>query len=271
MRSMLSLAGVRAVVTGATSGLGAAMAQALLAEGARVAIAARPTPRLNATVERWRGAGLAAEPLPLDVRKTGSAMAAAQEIRARWGGLDLLVNNAGIGMRTVNPHFLEAPQPFWEVSPEGFADVIATNLSGYFLVARAFVPLFLAQGHGRIVNVTMNHETMRRGGFVPYGPSRAGAESLSLIMTEDLRPFGIAVNLILPGGATDTGMIPDEVSAESRAGLLSPDVMGPPIVFLASPEAEGLTGARIVARDWQRWLADFRAARDGATGRPEQP
>ena len=90
-------------------------------------------------------------------------------------------------------------------------------------------------------------------------------------MTEDLRPFGIAVNLILPGGATDTGMIPDEVSAESRAGLLSPDVMGPPIVFLASPEAEGLTGARIVARDWQRWLADFRAARDGATGRPEQP
>ena len=266
MRSMPGLVGVRAVVTGATSGLGAAMAQALLAEGARVAIAARPNPRLEAAVERWCGAGLAAESLPLDVRELGSVAAAAQEIRARWGGLDLLVNNAGIGMRTVNPRFLEAPQPFWEVSPEGFADVIATNLGGYFLVARAFVPLFLAQGHGRIVNVTMNHETMRRGGFVPYGPSRAGAEALSLIMTEDLRPFGIAANMILPGGATDTGMIPAEVSTESRAGLLSPEVMGPPIVFLASREAEGLTGARIVARDWPRWLAEFPAARGDAAG-----
>jgi gluconate 5-dehydrogenase len=90
-------------------------------------------------------------------------------------------------------------------------------------------------------------------------------------MTEDLRPAGITVNLILPGGATDTGMIPDEMSPESRSGLLSADVMGPPIVFLASAEAEGLTGARIVARDWKQWLADFRAAPDGATGRPEQP
>lgn len=90
----------------------------------------------------------------------------------------------------------------------------------------------------------MNRETMRRQGFVPYGPSRAGAEALSMIMAEDLRPHGVSVNLLLPGGATDTGMIPVDTSADVRAGLLSPDVMGPPIVFLASPEAEGVTGQR---------------------------
>jgi gluconate 5-dehydrogenase len=119
--------------------------------------------------------------------------------------------------------------------------------------------LLIEQGHGRFVNVSINHETMRRPGFVPYGPSRAGSEALSLVMTEDLRPHGIAVNLLLPGGATDTGMIPDGVPDEARAGLLAADVMGPPIVFLASAEADGVTGERIVAREWDQWLARFRA------------
>jgi NAD(P)-dependent dehydrogenase (short-subunit alcohol dehydrogenase family) len=260
---MGELVGVRAVVTGGTSGLGAAMVEALLEAGATVAVAARPGKRLETAVGRWRGLGLAAESLPLDVRDPESAAHAAATIRERWPALDLLVNNAGIGMRTVNPRFLTDPQPFWQVPAEGFADVVATNLTGYFLVARAFVPLFLEQRRGRVVNVTMNHETMRRGGFVPYGPSRAGAESLSLIMTEDLRQHGITVNMLLPGGATLTGMIPDELPEKARGGLLAAEVMGPPIVFLASAQAEGLTGERVVAKDWEQWLAVHRAASGG--------
>jgi gluconate 5-dehydrogenase len=105
----------------------------------------------------------------------------------------------------------------------------------------------------------MNHETMRRRGFAPYGPARAGAEAFSLIMTEDLRPFGIAVNILLPGGATATGMIPESVPESVRQGLLSPGVMGAPAVFLASAEADGLTGARIVAKDFDAWLSAFRS------------
>jgi NAD(P)-dependent dehydrogenase (short-subunit alcohol dehydrogenase family) len=164
-------------------------------------------------------------------------------------------------MRTVNPRFFSHPRPFFEVSPEAFADVIETNLTGYFLVARVFAPLFVAQGRGRFVNVSMNHETMCRRGFVPYGPSRAGAEALSLIMTEDLRPFGITVNMLLPGGATITGMIPDELPDVARRSLLAAEVMGPPIVFLASAEANGLTGERIVAKDFESFLTDFRSTR----------
>ncbi len=259
MSESVNLGPVRAVVTGATSGLGAAMADALLGCGATVAMAARPTRRLDAAVRRGTEKGWAAEPLPLDVRDPASVDAAAKTLLARWGRVDVVVNNAGIGMRTVNPRFFDDPRPFFEVSPERFTDVITTNLTGYFLVARAFAAAFIEQGHGRFVNISMNHQTMRRRGFVPYGPSRAGAESLSVIMTEDLRPYGIAVNMLLPGGATDTGMIPDGVSEDVRSSLLASQVMGPPAVFLASPEAEGVTGERIVAKDFDAWLADFRS------------
>jgi NAD(P)-dependent dehydrogenase (short-subunit alcohol dehydrogenase family) len=223
--SAVELDGVHAVVTGASSGLGAAMAEALLQAGATVAVAARPGERLEAAVEGWRERDLKAEALPLDVRDPDSAASAAATIGEHWPSLDLLVNNAGIGMRTVNPRFITDPQPFWDVPLDGFRDVVETNLTGYFTVAKAFTPLLLEQGRGRIVNVTINLETMRRRGFVP---SRAGAESLSLIMTEDLRPHQISVNLLLPGGATLTGMIPEglshlrsgDVHRQARGGCL---------------------------------------------------
>lgn len=255
----MQLSGSRVVVTGATSGLGAAMADALLRAGATVAVSARPGPRLDAAVGAWEGDGLAAVALPMDVRDPRSVESAAEQIIKRWGDLDMVVNNAGIGMRTVNPRFFSDPQPFYEVTPEGFGDVIQTNLTGYFLVARAFAPQFVAQGRGRFVNVSMNHQTMRRRGFVPYGPSRAGAEALSLIMTEDLRPAGISVNELLPGGATVTGMIPDVMPPDARRSMLAAGIMGPPIVFLASAEAEGLTGERIVAKDFAAFLERFRS------------
>ena len=261
MSEPADLSGIRAVVTGASSGLGAAMADALLEAGATVAMGARPGPRLDEAVTHRCARGLNAEAMAIDVRQPASVDAAARDILQRWGRVDLVVNNAGIGMRTVNPRFFDDPRPFFEVSPEGFTNVIATNLTGYFLVARAFAPLFVEQRHGRFVNISMNHETMRRRGFVPYGPSRAGAESLSQIMTEDLRPYAITVNILLPGGATATGMIPDTMAATARRSLLSPGVMGPPVVFLASDEAAGVTGERIVATEFDAWLADFRSRR----------
>ncbi|MFC0081618.1 SDR family NAD(P)-dependent oxidoreductase [Aciditerrimonas ferrireducens] len=251
----IRLTGTTVVVTGATSGLGLAMADALLEAGATVWFAARPTPRLEATVAERAAAGKLARALAMDVRDPGAVERAA-ELAWDRGPVHLVVNNAGLGMRVVNPRFFEAPMPFFAVTPEAFGDVVATNLTGYFLVGRAFARRFVEAGGGRLVNVTMNHETMVRRGFVPYGPARAGAEALSCIMTEDLRPFGVTVNQLLPGGATATGMIPDGLPPEARARLLDPAIMGPPILFLASPAAEGLTGLRIVAKDFEAFLAE---------------
>ena len=96
---------------------------------------------------------------------------------------------------------------------------------------------------------------MYRAGFVPYGPSRAGSEALSRIMAADLRDTGITVNLLPPGGATVTGMLPLDGVPEGRE-FLEPAVMGPPIVWLASDDAAGVHDERIVAVDFERWLRD---------------
>ncbi|MGB9183279.1 MAG: SDR family oxidoreductase [Solirubrobacteraceae bacterium] len=241
------MSGIRVLVTGATSGLGAAMAAALVEAGARVVVTSRDRARAQATATEL---GSSAIPCQLDVRDEGSVAACIDQARDAWGGIDMLVNNAGIGMRTVNPQFMSRPQPFWEVAPAGFRDVVETKLVGCFLMAREVVPLMLREGGGRVVNISMNEQTMVRRGFVPYGPSGAGVEALSRVMAADLAGSSVTVNLLLPGGATRTGMLPDEIPADVRAGLLDPAVMGPPIVWLASDQAAGVHDRRIVATDF---------------------
>jgi NAD(P)-dependent dehydrogenase (short-subunit alcohol dehydrogenase family) len=249
---MESLDGTRVVVTGATSGLGRAMAQALAAAGARVGVTSRYRERADATA---RELGPQAVGFALDVRDEHAVAVLVDEVRERFGGVDMLVNNAGIGMRTVNARFPAYVQPFWELSPNGFRDVFETKVTGVFLVARAVARLMLDAGSGRIVNISMNEATMTRRGFVPYGPSGAAVEALSRIMAAELTGTPVTVNMLLPGGATATGMVPDDVPDEFRARLLAPTIMGPPIVWLASEEAEGVHNERIVAREFEDWLA----------------
>lgn len=242
----------RVLITGASSGLGLAMAEALIGSGARVAITSREGDRARAVAAEL---GSGAIGLELDVRDELSVQACVDQVYERLDGVDLLVNNAGIGMRTVNPGFITDPQPFWEVSVRGFQDVIDTKLLGCFLVARAVVRRMLAEGSGRVVTISMNESTMVRRGFVPYGPSGAGVEALARVIAADLAGTPVTSNLLLPGGATATGMIPDEIPEELRERLLDPAVMGPPIVWLASPEAAGVHDQRIVATEFEDWLA----------------
>ena len=152
-------------------------------------------------------------------------------------------------MRTVNPHFMTEPIGFWQVSPDGFRDLLTTNVVGYFLVARAVVPHMLEAGHGKIVNISVSETTMRRRGFTPYGPSARPADALSHIMAADLAGTGIDVNLLLPGGAarpSDADSAPKDV----QATWLDPAIMGPPVVWLASPAADGITDQRIIATEF---------------------
>ena len=178
----------------------------------------------------------------------------------------MLVNNAGIGMRTVNPRFLTEPQPFWEVAAAGFRDVVETKVTGTFLVARAVVPRMLAAGGGRVVTISMSEQTMTRRGFVPYGPSGAAVEALSRVMAADLADTPVTVNLLLPGGATATGMVPDDMPAEVRERLLDPAIMGPPIVWLASPAAAGVHDQRIVATEFERVAGGARLNHSAGSG-----
>lgn len=235
------------MVTGATSGLGLAMASALASAGARVVVTSRQLARAQAAAQQLGDDAVGVE---LDVRDASAVSAAVAEVWDRFEGLDMLVNNAGIGMRTVNPRFLTEAQPFWEVDPGGFRDVIETKVTGSFLVARAMVPLMVTAGAGRIVTISMSDQTMTRRGFVPYGPAGAAVEALSRVMAADLADTPVTVNLLLPGGATATGMVPDDTPAEVRQRLLDPAIMGPPIVWLASADAAGVHDQRFVATEF---------------------
>ena len=248
---MAALSDTRVLVTGGTSGLGRAMAQALTRAGATVVVTSRDRERAQAAAAQLGGRALGVE---LDVRDSRSVSAAVDSAYEMLDGLDVLVNNAGIGMRTVNPRFMSQPQAFWEVPPAGFRDVLETKATGTFLLARAVVPRMLSAGGGRMVTISMNEQTMTRGGFIPYGPSGAAVEALARVMAADLADTPVTANILLPGGATATGMLPDEMPEELRANLLDPAIMGPPIVWLASPAAAGVHDERIVARDFCDWL-----------------
>lgn len=237
-----------ALVTGGTSGLGLAMARALADVGVTVVLTGRSAKSAEAAAAGIPGAiGVG-----LDVTDEFSVVRAVDQVTDRIGRVDMLVNNAGLGMRAVNPRFLSEPLGFWQVPVDGFRAVVETNLIGYFLVARTVTARMLAGGGGRIVNISVSESTMRRAGNVPYGPSRAGSESLSRIMAADLLGRGITVNLLLPGGPTATGMVPSGADLGGRT-LLEPGIMGPPIVWLASPEAADVHDERIIATEFDQW------------------
>lgn len=243
-----------AIVTGGGRGLGRAMTLGLARAGVRVAATAAREP---AEVEQV-AADIRAEcgedrvlPLLADVTREDDCARVVAAALKRWQRLDILVNNAGRGMKYVSDRFLTEPTRFWEVEPETWRMVMDTNVNGPFLMASAAVPQFLAAGWGRIINISMNHETMRRRGFSPYGPSKAALESETTIWAQDLEGTGITVNALLPGGAALTGMIPPTVDGAVRAALLDPDVMVAPLLWLASAAADGVSGRRLLANRWR--------------------
>jgi NAD(P)-dependent dehydrogenase (short-subunit alcohol dehydrogenase family) len=169
----------------------------------------------------------------------------------RFGPIDILVNNAGRGMKYVSSSFMTEPSRFWEVEPSTWRMMIETNINGPFYMTRAVVARMIDQQRaGSIINISMNYETMKRRGFSPYGPSKAALESASAIWAQDLTASRIRVNILLPGGATNTGMIPSDTSEDVRTRLIQPEIMQAPAVFLASDASQGLTGRRLIATEW---------------------
>jgi len=240
-----------AIVTGGGRGLGRAMALGLARAGFRVAIsAARRRDEIEAVAREATESQI--EPIMADVSSATDCVTLVHEVEARLGPVDVLVNNAGRGMRYISERFLTEPARFWQTAPETWRMVIDTNVSGPFYMARAVAPGMIARGWGRIINISMNHETMRRVGFSPYGPSKAALESETIIWAQDLAGTGVTVNALLPGGASLTGMIPEEIPSEIRQNLIAPESMVPPLLWLVSDSADAVTGKRLNAACWNQ-------------------
>jgi NAD(P)-dependent dehydrogenase (short-subunit alcohol dehydrogenase family) len=254
------LSGKTAIVTGAGRGLGRAMALGLARAGANVVITAARTRQEIETVAKEvvkiPQVGTIRE-FVADVASEEDCQRVVSETVREFGSVHILVNNAGRGMRFVSEKFFDTPTKFWQTDPAVWRMIIDTNVNGPFLMARAVAPHMLKRGWGRIINISMNQETMRRAGFSPYGPSKAALESETIIWAQDLAGTGVTVNSLLPGGATDTGMVPRNIDP-SR--LLDPNIVVPPLLWLVSEAASGVTGARVVANLWDSSLPPEQAA-----------
>jgi NAD(P)-dependent dehydrogenase (short-subunit alcohol dehydrogenase family) len=255
------LDGQTAIVTGGGQGMGRAMALGLVRAGARVVVADLDGEALADVAGEVRQLGKdgAFRTIVADLTREDSAARVVKEAIGAFGRVDTLVNNAGIGQETIRRDFLVAPLRFWEVEPAQWRRVLDVNATAQYLMARAAVPSMLAQRWGRIINVTTSLDTMIRGGFAPYGPSKAASEAHVAIMAQDLAGTGVTANVLVPGGPVNTRMVP-EVSVSNRAALIQPAVMIPPLLWLASPASDGVTGRRFIAALWDPKLPAARSA-----------
>jgi NAD(P)-dependent dehydrogenase (short-subunit alcohol dehydrogenase family) len=260
---MGKLDGKVAIVTGAGRGIGRAIAEAYLQEGAKVSITAAhgQTELDQLAMQDWSEQVLARLS---DVTNQEACEQVVEQTIQRFGHVDILVNNAGRGMKYVSSSFLTEPTRFWEVEPSVWRMIIDTNVNGPFYMARAVVTRWLQQQHeGSIINIGVGYETMKRRGFSPYGPSKAALEAASAIWAQDLIEARIRVNILVPGGATNTGMVPAETPADVQAHLLQPEIMKAPAVFLASDASQELTGRRLIATEWSAANPQGRAIVEG--------
>jgi NAD(P)-dependent dehydrogenase (short-subunit alcohol dehydrogenase family) len=249
-----------AVVTGAAGGIGRAMTRALVAAGIRVAGVDRDREPLEALAANAREQGKAADLLTVQTDLTGDS--AAEEItkaaRDRFGRIDILVNNAGIGPGTIRPDSWQRPLKFWEITPDQWRRFVAVHTTAPLALTNAVVPEMMRQGWGRIVNVTTSLGTMINPGFPTYGPSKAALEALSAIMAKDLDGTGVTVNVLVPGGITNTPM--GSESGFDRAKMIQPEVMAPPLLWLVSDAAGKVTGRRFLGVHWDPTLPPEEAA-----------
>jgi NAD(P)-dependent dehydrogenase (short-subunit alcohol dehydrogenase family) len=250
-----------AIVTGAAGGIGRAMTQGLLAAGTRVAGVDRDREPLEALAASAREQGKSADLLTIqaDLTSDSATEEISQTTRDRFGRIDILVNNAGIGPGSIRPDSWQRSLKFWEITPDQWRRFVAVHTTAPLALTNAVVQEMMRQGWGRIVNVTTSLGTMLNAGSPTYGPSKAALEALSAIMAKDLDGTGVTVNVLVPGGVTNTLMISDEAGFD-RARLIQPGVMAPPLVWLVSDAAQRVTGRRFLAIHWDANLPPEQAA-----------
>ena len=232
------LQGKVALITGASQGLGKALALAYAKEGARLVINSRSEEGIRPVSEEVEGLGAEVLAVAADVSKGEDARRLVDEAAGRFGGIDVLVNNAG----------LLGPRVTIEDYPEGaWRRVIDANLTGLFLVSKAAIP-HLREG-GSIINVVSGVSVEGRAGWGAYSVSKFGVEGLNQILAAELEGRGIRVNAVDPGGMR-TSMRAAAYPEEDPQTRITPEENTAVFVYLASDESKGVTGGRFKAQEF---------------------
>ncbi len=249
-----------AIVTGAGRGLGRAMALGLAEAGAGVVLLDRDAHTLNQTeydITRHTGNDRTLC-IAADINRRKDCERAVASAIKTFGGFDVLVNNAAMGPAHVERAPETTSPKFWQADPAAWQFVIQTNVNGTYLMARSVTPHLVGRGWGRIINITTSLGTMQRRHNSPYGVSKAAIEAETLIWAQDLDGTGVTVNSLIPGGASDTPFVTPSVRGIRT--LLPPEIMIPPVLWLASGLSDGMTGGRYVGKNWDPGLAPAKAA-----------
>jgi NAD(P)-dependent dehydrogenase (short-subunit alcohol dehydrogenase family) len=240
-----TLAGRVAVVTGGSRGLGKAMAMAVGSAGAGVALVARDAAALDAVAEQVRGEGAGVATFQTDVTDEAQVARLKDDVLARFGRVDIVINNAGVNVRKNVEDF----------TLEEWNRVLDTNLTSAFLMCRAFVPQMKGRGYGRIINMTSIMSHVSLPGRAAYSASKAGLLGLTKTLALELAAEGITVVAISPGPfATEmnTPLIEDEnlnrqfVSKIPVGRWGRVEEIGKLALYLCSPDAGFVTGTDIL-------------------------
>jgi 3-oxoacyl-[acyl-carrier protein] reductase len=238
------LAGKVAIVTGGSRGIGRAIAEGYAAEGAKVVVASRQREHAEAAVEAIRAAGGEALAHQIDVADAAQAPGLVQAALDRFGGLDVMVCNAGVNRA----------KPVLELTEDDWDWVLNINLRGAFFCAQAAAKVMAKHGNGAIILVSSQLVGSPRRKVAHYLASKAGMWGLAQAMALDLGPFGVRVNALMPG-VTETDInrarLADPAERAADAGRTALGRVGQPqemvgaAIFLASDEAAYVTGASI--------------------------
>lgn len=237
------LSGRIALVTGASRGIGRAVAVGLAKAGAHVILAARSLSGLEAVDDEIRSAGGAATLLQLDLKKGDRVDQLGPTIYQRWGHLDVLVANAGI---------LGPLSPLGHTTDDGFLSTIDINLIANWRLIRTLDPLLKRSDAGRAIFVTSGAASGKYAYWGAYSASKAGLEALVKTWAAELENTTVRANLVNPG-ATRTHMRAKAFPGEDPATLPAPEELVPLFLELASPQCER-NGAVINFREWHQPL-----------------
>jgi NAD(P)-dependent dehydrogenase (short-subunit alcohol dehydrogenase family) len=239
------LTGKVALVTGASKGLGKAMALALAQAGAKLALVSRDERLLSETAAAIREVGSEAEVFPADVADEAQVLALEKAVAARFGRVHILVNNAGINLR----------KPITDFTLDEWSRIQTTNVTSAFLMCRSFVAQMKGQGYGRILNLTSMMSHISLPGRTAYSTSKAALLGFTKALALELAPEGITVNGISPGPcSTEINQALME-NAELTQFFISripvgrwgkPEEIGQLAVFLCSEGASFITGTDII-------------------------